>query len=287
MRLPVRQPVAGGSRRRQRVAASLVARLFGVALVTAAAAAMYWITGADDFDVDVHAVGISGLAITAEADVRARLGIQPLFPQNAFHLRASTMAEEIQSLPSVERADIVIALPNRVEVHVVERQPLLSWRIGASALAVDAEGLLIAVENPPTALPQVLDRRLASQDLAVGDRIGAIDLAAARLLLTIKPADLGSRASALELSVGDEEGFVLSADLPAWRAVFGFYSANQLKPDERVPRQRQCLASILAANGEERLEAVYLAVTGDTCGSYRDRPTFGARFFQNVRWPAT
>lgn len=287
MKLPVRQPVAGGSvRQPQPIAVVVLARLLGVAMLVGAGAAMYWLTTADRFRVDPQTVPISGLSYTDEQLVRERAGLATDARTNVFRVRAQALAEAIRALPSVESAEVLVALPDRLEISVKERQPLLVWRTDAGAFLADISGALIAAAPADLAasLPQVDDRRTTGSTLAVGGRLDEVDMAAARLLLTITPADLGSRSAGLALSVDDEDGFALESAVPAWRAVFGFYTANQLRPDERVPRQKQCLTSMLAT-GEDRFETVYLAVAGDTCGTYREHPTPSARFFQNVGRP--
>lgn len=283
MKLPVRQPVAGGSvRRSQRVAATVLARVAGVVLVVAAGGGLYWLTSAEQFRLDPQAVVISGLAGTSELEVRERLGFTPGARPNVFRLRVAQMADAVRSLPSVASAEVVVALPDRLEVHVVERQPLLVWRVGESAFSTDAEGALISVTDAEAAgLPVVTDDRAASSELAIGGRLDEVDLQAARLLLTLTPADLGSRSVGLAVTVNDADGYALVSQAPPWRAIFGFYTANLRRPADLVPRQRQCLASLIAA-GEDRVAVAYLAVSADGCGTYREGPTPSALFSQNV-----
>jgi cell division septal protein FtsQ len=283
MKLPVRQPVAGGSARRsQRVAATVLARLAGTVLVVAAGGGLYWLTSAEQFRLDPQAIVINGLAGTSEVDVRERLGIAPEARPNVFRLRAAQMADAVRTLPSVASAEVVVALPDRLEVHVVERQPLLVWRVGERAFRADAEGALISAADPAAGgLQVVTDDRAASRELAVGGRLDEVDVQAARLLLTLTPAELGSRSAGLAVTIDDADGYVLVSQAPAWRAIFGFYTANLRRPADLVPRQRQCLASLIAA-GEDRLAVAYLAVSADGCGTYREGPTPSALFFQNV-----
>lgn len=310
MNLPVRQTVtdvrAGG--RPRRAANSRLARVVGAALIVGSGAAMYWLTTAAAFRIDPQSVRIGGLAYTDERQVRAAVGLAGDGRPNVFRVHAGAIAEALRSLPSVASAVVVVALPGRLEIDIVERQPLLVWRTGSGAFLADIGGALLAEVAPAPAgsaapdpglsaapdpggsaapaapLPQVEDLRAASQALAVGGRLDEVDMAAAQLLLTIKPQDVGSRALALHLTVDDEDGYALVSQQPAWRAVFGFYTSNLRRPEDLVPRQRQCLASLLAS-GEDRLSIAYLAVDGDGCGTYRDRPTPSALFSQNVGKP--
>jgi cell division septal protein FtsQ len=268
MSLPVRRPVARGSVRRRR-GAGLLARVFGIALALGAAGAGFYLVRSGTFNID--SIHVSGLVYTNEQTVLATVGIAAGDHPSAFALRPAEMAEQLRGLPSVESADVEVNLPDRLEITVHERQPLFVWRTPTTQLLVDQTGALLAVAPALGGLPVLDDQRDAGADLAPGDRIDTIDLAAARLLLTIKPADIGSAAASLELSVDDENGWQLTSPTPAWRAVFGFYSANVRKPDELIPRQRQCLSSLLAAR-HEAATTIYLAVDGDRCGTFLDQP---------------
>jgi hypothetical protein len=298
--LPVRQPVTDGApgRRRRRGAYSRLARVVGLALIVGSGAAMYWLTTASAFRIDAQSMRIGGLAYTDEEQVREAVGLAGDSRPNVFRVHAGAMAEALRNLPSVASAEVVVSLPDRLEIDIVERQPLLVWRTGGGAFLADISGALLAElapagsaspdpgssAAPRAALPQVEDLRAASQGLAVGGRLDAVDMAAVRLLLTITPHDVGSRALALQLTVDDEDGYALVSQQPPWRAVFGFYTSNLRRPEDLVPRQRQCLESLIAG-GEDRLSIAYLAVDGDGCGTYRDRPTPSALFSQNVGKP--
>jgi hypothetical protein len=299
MSLPVRQPVTdGGPGRRRRGADSRLARVVGLALIVGSGAAMYWLTTATAFRIDAQSVRIGGLAYTDEEQVREAIGLAGNGRPNVFRVHAGAMAEALRNLPSVASAEVVVSLPDRLEINIVERQPLVVWRTESGAFLADISGALLAEvapvgsaspdpgssAAPAEPLPQVEDLRAASQRLAIGGRLDSVDMAAARLLLTITPQDVGSRALALQLTVDDEDGYALVSEQPPWRAVFGFYTSNLRRPEDLVPRQRQCLESLIAG-GEDRISIAYLAVDGDGCGTYRDRPTPSALFSQNVRKP--
>ncbi len=244
--------------------------------------ALNWLIGADAFRLDPAALHIDGLAYTAEQEVRDRLGLAGDARPNVFRLRTAAMAGALSTLPTVAAADVGVALPDRIVIRVTEREPVLVWRTPSGAFLADVEGALIsAVAAAPTGLPLIDDRRQASQQLAVGDFVDPVDVAAVLRLAAITPAMLGSRASTLELSVDDADGYVLRSPDPPWRAVFGPYTANLRTPEANIDRQVQCLRSLLG-QGEERVEVVYLAVADDACGTFRERPTPSARIFQNV-----
>jgi hypothetical protein len=98
-------------------------------------------------------------------------------------------------------------------------------------------------------------------------------------LAALTPADVDSAATSFSLFIDDENGFTLGADLPAWRAVFGHYTPN-LRPVDMIDQQVQCLRSLLA-DREQQVAVIYLAPAEDRCGTFRARPTPGARIFHN------
>ena len=281
MKLPVRQPVARGSTRRSRRGVDLLARALGLILILVTAVGIYWFVSADRFRLDPSRLRIEGLVYTDEQQLMAAIGLDDDARPNVFRLKPAHMAEMLRGLPSVASADVEVSLPDEVEVTVHEREPLLIWRTSNGPFLVDATGALLAVAPADSALPIVDDQRSTASNLAAGDRLDEVDVAAARLLLTITPADVGSPVTATGVYVNDADGWYMTANQPYWRAIFGFYTANQLRPEARVPRQRQCLASLLAER-QGRPTLVYLAVEGDRCGTYRDEPTPSAEDVQNV-----
>jgi POTRA domain-containing FtsQ-type protein len=281
MKLPVRQPVARGSRRRSRRGVDLLARVLGVVLIAATAAGIYWFVSADRFRLDPARLRITGLVYTDEQQLRAAIGLEGDARPNVFALKPAHMAETLRGLPSVASAEVAVSLPDEVQVTVHEREPLLIWRTSAGAFLADATGTLLAAAPAGSTLPLVDDQRATASELAAGDRLDDVDVAAARLLLTITPADVGSPSTATGVYINDADGWYMTASQPEWRAIFGYYTANQLRPETRVPRQRQCLASLLAER-QGRPTLVYLAVEGDRCGTYRDEPTPMGYAGQNV-----
>jgi hypothetical protein len=258
----------------------------GVLLIVASAVGIYWFVSDDRFRLDQAQVRISGLVYTDEQALRAAIGLDNDARPNVFRLKPAQTAETLRGLPSVASAEVEVTLPDEVAVSVHEREPLLIWRTANGAFLVDATGALLATAPADSTLPAVDDQRATAAQLAPGNRLDDVDLAAARLLLTITPADVGSTSTATGLYVDDADGWYMTASQPDWRAIFGFYTTNQLRPEERVPRQRQCLASLLGQR-EGKPTLVYLAVEGDRCGTFRDDPTPSAEDVQNVGERAT
>jgi hypothetical protein len=185
------------------------------------------------------------------------------------------MEADLETLPTVVRADVTATLPDQVAISVVERTPMVAWWLGEEGYLVDAEGVVL---GPTTAvnevelgdgstgstLPAITDERTGIT-LVPGERVDPVDLETVRLLGALTPELLGSRAPALRLSVDDDSGFVLAWP-DHWRAVFGHYTRTLLPP-ERIPAQVQCLAALLT-DREDAVDGATLAVSADRCGSY-------------------
>jgi hypothetical protein len=185
------------------------------------------------------------------------------------------MEADLESMPTVVRADVTATLPDQVAISVVERMPILAWVAGDEGYLVDVEGIVL---GPTSAfaeaelgdgstgsdLPALRDERTGTA-LVPGERVDPVDLEAVRLLGALTPALVQSEAPALFLSVDDESGYVL--EWPGrWRAVFGHYTRTLLPPG-RIPEQVRCLGELLGQR-EGSVVGATLAVDADRCGTF-------------------
>jgi hypothetical protein len=253
-----------------------VGRFVGVLLMVAAGAAFYGLNYAAEFRLDPLHVEISGLVHTNADDARHTMGLDDGRRPNLFRLRTMDMERALAALPAVARADVSAVLPDRLVVQVTERQPVYVLRTGGHELLVDAAGVVVndaqAVPGSAAGLPQVTDERASSGPVPqIGQAVDSVDLGAVLQLAALTPPLIGSGAAGLSLTVDGDEGFVLTAEPDSWRAVFGFYTAS-LRPVDIIPRQVQCLRSLLAG-GEDSLRVIYLQPVGDRCGTFEARGT--------------
>jgi cell division septal protein FtsQ len=174
---------------------------------------------------------------------------------------ASGIARELERLPAVAQARVEALLPDAVRVTIVEKTPTFIWQTIAVRLLGVADGTLIGqvslgADLSPrlAALPLVDDRRAASRNIIVGDRIDAAILAAALRLSTVAPAELGSDSHHLDVRITDEGGFLLVSHAPAWQADFGFYPALDVgEPgtlEERVGAQVAAVRTLFSFHPE-------------------------------------
>src|SRR5207302_11211041 len=169
---------------------------------------------------------------------------------NVFDIGTASIAARVTQLPAVKSASISVALPATLVVRVVERDPILAWRVGDSTYLVDRDGVLFAKADAAAVeaakLPTLTDERTASAlDLAVGGRLDPIDLDVATRLAALVPSDIGTAATRLAVHVDDTDGFVLKAPGKPWTAIFGIYSTSLRSPDI-IAGQVQLLRSRLA-----------------------------------------
>jgi cell division septal protein FtsQ len=252
----------------------------GLSSIRAGAALAMLISGATIYGVAASsAFGFSQLTIdgerlTAEAAVRDQLALPS--GANLFGLSTEALAARVRTLPTVADAAVSVVLPDTLSVTLVERVPLLVWRVGSRDYLVDRDGALFAEIGKPAPgdaanLPRLDDRRANAAALTVGSRLEPVDLDAATRIGSLKPADVGSSAPSLSLSVTDQNGFVVrSAVKDGWTAIFGFYTPT-LRTPELIPGQVRLLRSKLAEAGESTIQRVVLA--SDTDGTYIPKRT--------------
>ena len=267
---------AGGRRVRsvrpvRRASARLSVARAGAALAMLASAGAIYGVGASS------AFAYAGLrldgAIYTDAGA-AESAIATARGQNLFRLSTAPLRAALEQLPTVAAADVGVQLPGTLHVTLTERVPVLVWKVGARRYLVDAGGYLfgrLGDKPPPQAAGLVVvdDRRAASAGLSMGLRLDPQDIDAATRLASLVPADVGSAATALQVRVTDENGFVVRADPQGWLAIFGFYTQS-LRTTDLIPGQVRLLRSLLIGR-EPLIDRVILA--SDTDGTYVPRPT--------------
>jgi cell division septal protein FtsQ len=152
---------------------------------------------------------------------------------NIFLLNTDRVARELATIPSVLSVQVVPRLPNTVEIDIVERVPIATWRTTGGAFLVDEQGFALAPADPDgaqgqpgpgapaegarppgAALLSVTDT--SGRELRPGDRVDQRALLAARELVRAFPA-AGAQVVEVEYSA---QGLVLVTD-GGWRVLFG------------------------------------------------------------------
>ena len=244
--------------------------------MVATAGAAYWMLTADSFAVDTPQLS-GDLRYTDPQTILDAAGILNGQHPNVVRLRTDEMARQIADIPAIAQVSVTTSLPNNVAISVAERTPLFAVHWSGGTYLVDSSGRVIAsVDDAKAAqlgVPVIEDDRSAvkPEDGQAGATFDPIDLAAVLQLGAVTPALIDSSATSLQLAITDDDGFVMTAQPNGWRAVFGQYTPN-LRPTDLIPRQVQCLRSLLGA-GEQGVQTVYLAPLDERCGTYLPVPT--------------
>lgn len=241
-------------------------RLAALASLLAVTLALEYVASGSNFAV--RSVDVEGASLTARDEVEAAL-LDGASAGNLFRFDAAAAEARLAELPAVRRATVRALLPDRLVVTLEERTAVLAIAVAGRDFLVDEEGTLFAglPSGGAGALPRLSDERAASASLAVGSRLAAVDLRVARQLTALVPSALRSTASGFVVQVDDAAGFTLTREPAGWTAVFGLYGATARSP-EIVALQVQCLASLMAARGEERVGRVVLDPDGQVCGTF-------------------
>lgn len=272
-RLPtVRGRHARRSGRIRRASAGLsparAAALLGILL---SGAALYGVGASDVFGY--QRLDVPEMRYTDPDAVRAILDV-PL-GENLFEMRTEPLGERLRALPTVLDARVEVSLPDTLVVRVVEREPILVWQVGDIAYLVDPAGVIFAVVDATNAessagLLSVADERASSAGtIGPGTVLEPVYFDAATRLAGLVPADIGSAATSLAVTITDASGFVVSTQPGSWVAIFGFYTPSQRKT-ELIPGQVRLLRSLLA-DREQEIATIILG--DDDSGTYVPRAT--------------
>ncbi len=181
-------------------------RLLALAVLIGAAWIVYDSASSDRFEV--RSIQVRGNVLLSRADVEQAAAVRGL---NVFWVDGAETAERLRQLPLVERAEISPALPDRVEIAIVERRPTAFWVSGQQSYLVDAEGVILKAvdaeaQQARACAGQPCDPRLAAMPTvgdpdgpprAPGDRVDATALVAAAWLAVQLPG-LGLQPLAFE-----------------------------------------------------------------------------------------
>ncbi|HEY5630438.1 MAG TPA: FtsQ-type POTRA domain-containing protein [Candidatus Limnocylindrales bacterium] len=262
----------GGGRRtrpvRRASAGITPVRAGALLVVLAGLAGLYGLSVSSAFTV--RHTTVNGATWTPQDQILAALAIPP--GQNLFTVSSTQLAQRVDAIPALRGASVTVLLPDTVSITVNERQALLVWQTADHRFLVDETGLLFAElgDTPPPAaasLPVVEDGRATSGDLAVGARLDPVTLDAALRLGSLTPADIGSSATSLAITLDDTDGFTVASVPDGWTAVFGFYTPT-LRTTDLIPGQVRLLRSLLYGR-EDKVGRVILA--DDRSGTYLPR----------------
>ncbi len=135
--------------------------IWGV-LVVAAAAATVWLVNSPL--LSIRTVTVTGAERTDPAAIAISLEAGPGTPTMSVNAGAVEVA--LLGDPWIAQADVIVSWPGTVEIHVVERLPVVAITIDGDAFQAAADGVLVE-ELSGGAIPPLI-----STDLSVSARVG-------------------------------------------------------------------------------------------------------------------
>jgi cell division protein FtsQ len=94
----------------------------------------------------VEHVYLEGRKFTPLADINEAMGIRSGDPILALSLPA--IRERLQAIPRVRYAEVTRLLPNRLDVRVIERQPIAVWQNEGKLHLIDSDGVVMEYIDP-------------------------------------------------------------------------------------------------------------------------------------------
>lgn len=152
----------------------------------------------------------------------------PLRGSSLLTVNGSALQRELEVLPSVATARVEAEMPDRLQVTLTEKPAAFVWRTIAVQMVCAADGTVIgqvalrlALPADLAGLPFIDDRRKASREVLIGDRLDADEVHTATRLAALEPAMLGSASADLRIAIDDDHGFMLIGGGIGWKAALG------------------------------------------------------------------
>ncbi len=137
-------------------------RLASLILSLALAAGLYFLWSAPTFRV--AEAQVTGASRLSPAEINTALGING---ESIFLLRPEEIATRLRlSYPELASAEVMIGLPNQVQVSVTERQPVILWQQGEGYTWIDAAGVAFRPRGDAPGLVQIAAQEAPPAGLA-------------------------------------------------------------------------------------------------------------------------
>ena len=248
-----RVPVRSGRVARKR---SFFWKLLGMFFVGALVilTVSFALTGSTFRIAQVHVVGTHNAVLTHSIQ---SIGVQG---QNIFLVDIPALKERIEALPLVASADVSKQWPNRIEVSIVERTPVLLWQTTQGSFNIDGQGVVIEQANQTAGegqLPMIINTSNSGngkvQSLQPGMHVDQAEIVFAKELFDRLPGVIGSNAFKLyydgtiyasnnaEMGGAGSKGSFIVESPDSWKAYLG--NATDVNPlANRLLELQQILA---------------------------------------------
>ena len=157
-----------------------------VAVATYAALRSSWLT--------VQRVSVEGVE---NLDKASLVEISGLDGRSMLNLPLDDARERLLAIPQIKEVSFGRSWPQRVVIHVVEREPAAFWSVGGRDYVVDAEGYILGGGAPDGPAPRIVETD-QNRVLGPGDRVHPDAIALARRIFQESPRFLGEGVFELE-----------------------------------------------------------------------------------------
>ncbi|MGI8854320.1 MAG: cell division protein FtsQ/DivIB [Thermomicrobiales bacterium] len=184
----------------------------GAGALALAAILTYVVTDAR-FSVDTVVVtGVASLPGSTVAEASGVLG------ESVFRVDSAAVARRVAALPGLQHVEVVTEAPDRLIVHVTERQPVMIWDAGDASFLVDEAGDVLgqADASNPLVLPR-LQALPGNRSPVVG---GKVDVMPVRAVLALN-ARLPVEAGLTQAAITFDPVMGVTVQTEKWRAVVG------------------------------------------------------------------
>lgn len=130
----------------------------------------------------VYGADIEGNAAVSSREIYNVSGIDS---QSIFWISPAEVIERILTLPNIKSASVLVSLPARVTITVVERRPELLWQTAETVWWVDQEGTVVPPKANISGMLRIIDDD--RQPLEAGYQIDPLIVEGAQTLRILAP----------------------------------------------------------------------------------------------------
>jgi cell division septal protein FtsQ len=134
-------------------------------------------------------------------DQQALVELSGLRDQSMLRLDLAAAKKRLLAIPQVRAVDFSRDWPNRVTLHVSEREPWGFWSVGGKDYPVDYDGVVLVVGAPSQASTRIVEPDV-NRVMGPGDRVDPDAIALADRIFRESPQVLGRSVTELEYKAG-------------------------------------------------------------------------------------
>jgi cell division septal protein FtsQ len=119
-----------------------------------------------DFQIDLP--DISGIQYVSPSRVRTIAGVKG---QSIFEVDPGEIESVLESLPEIKNAEVTVSWPNRVEIAIEERRPVIAWNDAGQTWILSADGLAFYLRD---SVPGLVHVHSLTSVLKVGEALDPV-----------------------------------------------------------------------------------------------------------------